>query len=80
MNIMVRLKNIKIGDKFAEADFYPENSPTCGHIVVDLASEEIDSYSGVPGYGASYLAHSRQGLVRLAKEKSSQTEYLMMWY
>ena len=77
---MLRLKNIRVMNNVAEADFYPEDCPNCGHIVVDLRSGKIESYSEVIGYGASYLAHARQTLIRLAKEKNLQTECLVMWY
>ena len=80
MHTMLRLKNIRIENNVAEADFYPEDCPTCGHIVVDLVSGKVVSYSEVMDYGASYLAHARQNLLRLAAEKSLQTECLVMWY
>ena len=31
---MLRLKNIRVMNNVAEADFYPEDCPNCGHIVV----------------------------------------------
>ena len=80
MLTMLRLKNIKIGSNFAEADFYPEDCPTCGHVVINLPSGTIRDYSEVSGYGASYIAHARQNLVRIAKEQNQQNECLIMWY
>ena len=77
---MVRLKNIKIGSDFAEADFYPEDSVTCGHIVVDLNTGEICSCTAVDGYGKSYSAHARRRLREMAEENNTRTESIAMWY
>lgn len=77
---MLRLRNIKIKNNRAEADFYPEDSKTCGHVVVDLSSGEIISAVEVPDYGASYSGHARQRLVRMAKENDARPECLVMWY
>lgn len=80
MIIMLRLKNVKIGNKYAEADFYPENSLQVGHIVVDLSTREIVSCISVPGYGPMYEGHARQGLTRMADEGDTTSERLVMWY
>ena len=80
MTTMLRLKNIKIGSEYAEADFYPEDGRKFGHVVVDLSDGEIKSCIGVPGYGASYSGHARQRLVKMAKENDSRRECLVMWY
>ena len=80
MLTMVRLVNIKMNEKVAEADFVPEDSKAAGHIRVDLETGNIMDCVDVPGYGASYRAHARQGLVRMAKERDSRTECLIMWY
>lgn len=77
---MVRLRNIKIGSAFAEADFYPEDSNKAGHVVVDLSTEEILSCEYVPGYGNSYSGHARQRLVEMAKKNDTRSECLVMWY
>ena len=79
MTTMLRLKNVKIGSKYAEADFYPEDSGRAGH-VVDLSSGEVASCNEVPGYGEMYCAHVRQCLVKMAKENDSRSERLVMWY
>ena len=65
MIIMLRLKNVKIGNKYAEADFYPENSLQVGHIVVDLSTREIVSCVSVPGYGPMYEGHVTVNSIRL---------------
>ena len=80
MTTMLRLKNVKIGSKYAEADFYPENSNRAGYVVVDLSSGEVISCSEVPGYGEMYCAHARKCLVKMAKENDSKSERLVMWY
>ena len=80
MNTMLRLKKIKIKNEHAEADFYPENMEQAGHIVVDLLSEEIVSFTDVPGYGASYRGQAAQRLVQMAKENDQRDECTVMWY
>lgn len=80
MNTMLRLKNIKIEAETAEADFYPEDRNEAGHIVVNLSDGEIVSCVDVSGYGDSYSGHARQRLVRMAKEKDTRSECIVMWY
>lgn len=80
MTIMLRLKNVKIGSKYAEADFYPEDGKEVGHVVVDLSTEEISSCETVPGYGDSYSGHARQKLVKMSKQGDTRKECLVMWY
>lgn len=80
MITMVRLKSIKIGNKTAEADFYPEDSNICGHVIVNLETGELISLKEVPGYGMSYSGHTRQRLIKMAKEKDNRNECLVMWY
>lgn len=80
MITMLRLKNVKIGSEYAEADFFPEDSETAGHVVVDLSDGEISVCDNVQGYGESYAGHARQRLVRMAKEKDHRSECVVMWY
>ena len=80
MTTMLRLKNVKIGSEYAEADFYPEDGLEHGHVVIDLSSEEIVSCADVPGYGASYRGHALQRLVEMAKKNDTRSECLVMWY
>ena len=77
---MVRLKNIKIEGRVAEADFYPEDSKVCGHVVVDLENRRITDFHDVPGFGESYRGHAFRQLIRMAKENDKRTECLVMWY
>ena len=77
---MVRLKNIKIGSKFAEADFFPEDSKISGHVVVDLEMREITDFCDVPGFGDSYRGHTFLKLVKMARENDKRTECIVMWY
>lgn len=77
---MLRLKNIRIGNGKAEADFYPEDSKRAGHIVVSLESKEIVSCEDVPGYGESYRGHAKLHLIKMAKENNTATERTVMWY
>ena len=80
MTIMLRLKNIKIGNGRAEADFYPEDSKRAGHIVVSLETKEIIICDEVPGYGESYRSHAKQHLIKMAKDNITATERTVMWY
>ena len=80
MTIMLRLKNIKIGSEYAEADFYPEDSQAFGHVVVDLSNGAIISCIRAPGYGESYVGHARQRLVEMDRDNDSRSECLVMWY
>lgn len=80
MTTMLRLKNIKIGSEYAEADFYPEDSQAAGHIVVNLSTNEIESCVEVYGYGDSYKGHALQRLIKMAKENDIRTECTVMWY
>ena len=77
---MLRLRNIMIHDHIAEADFYPEDSQSKGHIVVNLASGEIESLEEVDGYSGMYPAHAYSTLLKMANEKDTKTERLVMWY
>lgn len=79
MTTMLRLKNIKIANGKAEADFYPEDSNIAGHIVVNLESKMIESCEDVPGYGESYRGHTKQHLIKMAKEGITATERTVMW-
>ena len=77
---MLHLKNIKIENGKAKADFYPEDSKKAGHIVVDLSSKKIIVCDDVPGYGESYRGHAKQHLIKMAKENNTATERTVMWY
>ena len=80
MTTMLRLKNVKIGNEYAEADFYPEDADRAGHVVIELVDGEIVTCTKVPGYGESYSDHARQRLVKMAKENDTRIECLVMWY
>ena len=77
---MLRLKNIKIENGIAEADFYPENSKVAGHIVVDILNETMVSCKTVPGFGESYEGHAKLHLIKMAKENVAVSERIVMWY
>ena len=77
---MVRLKNIKIANGIAEADYYPENSEQCGHIVVDLSSQEYIHYEEVADYGRNYPGHAKWCLIEMAEAGDTAEERLVMWY
>ena len=79
MITMLRLRNVKIGVEFAEADFYPEDGKDSGHVIVRLSDGEIVSSVEVSGYGASYVGHARQRLVSMFKDKDDRSECLVMW-
>ena len=76
---MVRLKNVKIENEYAEADFYPEDSDRAGHVIVNLSSGEVVC-NDVPGYGEEYGDQASRRLVKMAKENDTRSECLVMWY
>lgn len=80
MTTMLRLKNIRIGSEYAEADFYPEDSQIAGHVVANLSTGEIESCIEISGYGDSYKGHALQRLIKMAKENDLRTECTVMWY
>ena len=77
---MLRLVNISVNGDLASADFYPEDCPLCGHIAVNLSSNQVKAFQPVPGYESGYLGMARQGLIAAAKKTSIPREYLVMWY
>lgn len=77
---MLRLKNIRINNTTAEADFYPEDDQLFGHIIIALDAEEIATCENVPGYGESYKTHAMYRLLQMVKDKDMRTECLVMWY
>lgn len=80
MIFMLRLKNIKIENGIAEADYYPEGGEVHGHIVVDVESWEYIQGDAVPGFGTSYLGPARRHLIRMAKNGETDKQRLVMWY
>lgn len=80
MITMLRLKNIRIGDKTAEADFFPEDLQEYGHIVVDLEKRDIVSITHVKGYTVMHPSHAKRELLRMADEGDRRQECLVMWY
>ena len=68
---MVRLVNIQINDKFASADYYPENDKIGGHIVVDIETEEIVRLIKADNIGWG---------VSQARTHSADTERTVLWY
>ncbi len=77
---MLRLKNIRINDAFAEADYYPETSEVPGHIVVNLSTEEVETLEEAKGYSDMHPAHALVALLRMAKNKDESTEKTVRWY
>lgn len=77
---MLHLKNIKISDTIAEADYFPETETEASHIVVDLETEEIKALQEGRGSWEMYSSHASSALMRMAKEKDTRTERIVMWY
>lgn len=77
---MLRLKNIRINEHLAEADFFPEDTNVFGYIAVDLQSEEIKEIVNAEGYEYIYPGHARNQLVKMAREKDMSTECVVYWY
>lgn len=77
---MVLLKRIKINGGIAEADFFPEDSKVCGHVTVDLDTEDFTETISVDGYDLGYASHAARELVRISKEDSIPEKRTVMWY
>ena len=77
---MLHLKNIKIENNTAQAEYSPEDSGWWGRILVDLKSEEIISCDRNPEYRFMHPGHARQQLVKMAKSNDTRTECMVMWY
>lgn len=79
---MVRLKNIKNSKGIAKCDFYPEDSKTPGHLVIDANTAEtlhVDMPEGYEWRG-TYVIHTKNALLEVIKEDSIPDERLVMWY
>ena len=57
---MLKLKNIKIKNNIAQADFSPENTNIWGHVEVNLQSREITSCNNVRDMEA-LTVHTQNG-------------------
>lgn len=77
---MLLLKNIRINNNVAEADYYPEGENRCAHIVVDTDKWEILQDNPIPGYGMMYSGHALGTLVKMTMEKSKDTERVVKWF
>ena len=83
MRIMVVLRNIKRDDlkKTIEADYYPDDGNLFGHVVVDITSEQIISFTEILGITWRFaLAHARKGLVDLSDKKEIPNKKTICWY
>lgn len=79
MNIMICLKNIRIENNIASAEFFPEKSETGGEIVVDLLTEEVIKLQTIQGYGDSYHGHAKWKLIDMARDGDNRRECVVMW-
>lgn len=77
---MLKLKNIKIKNNIAQADFTPENTGLWGHIEVDLSTQEVIAVKHVPEYEMFYPGHAKRKLIEMAQTRDNRTECLVMWY
>ena len=77
---MLRLTNISVNGDFASADFYPEDCPIGGRIIVNLSTGQIETFDAVPGYDGTYRGMARQGLIAAAKKTPAPKKHLVMWY
>lgn len=77
---MVRLRNIRIENGIAEADYYPEDSEKGGHIVVDLVTQEYIHREEVDDFGGSYPAHAKYCLIKMAETGDKAERRTVMWY
>lgn len=81
---MVKLRNIKKNSTIAECDIFPEDSVQCGHIIVDLKTEEVKEYTLPVEYEwcRKHIYHAADNLIKLVKLKEEEfpAEYLIKWY
>lgn len=76
---MVRLVNIQINDKFASADYYPENDKIGGHIVVEIETEKIVRLIKADNIGWG-VSQAKRTLIDMARTHSADTERTVLWY
>ena len=78
---MLTLRNIKRTNNIIEADFYPENENVYGHVVVDLDTEDIISYTQAKGYEHSTCpTHALYELLRMKDLKEFPEKRVVLWY
>lgn len=78
---MIVLRNIVKENDIIEADYYPENGKTFGHIKVDLKTEEVISCIRAEGYEAgSGVAHALNALLKMSDLEEMPKEKTVMWY
>lgn len=82
MNSMVKLKNIKKNNQIIECDILPEDSEEYGHIVVDLSSHKLISYSLPKEYEwcKKHVFHAHHKLISLSKSNELLTNAIVVWY
>lgn len=80
-SIMVKLINLKKNNTTVECDILPEDSAKYGHVVVNLNSGELESYSLPMGYEwcMNHVHHAKRNLLEIAKEETLPKEKLVMW-
>ena len=78
---MIRLKNIKKSNHIIESDILPENSKMCGHIVVNLKTNELEKFVLPEGYEwcRKHVNHAKDKLIELSKQEIIPEEKLIMW-
>lgn len=82
---MLKLVNIKMNERFIEADYIPEDSSKKAHVRLSISSDE-DSFDVVDGFGRNYGRMAVVGLQRTLDELASgvrtelPNERTVMWY
>ncbi len=81
---MVVLKNIKQQGNVLSCNYYPEsNDDEKGYIEMNIDNGELlkIDYSPCKYWKAGYVAHARDGLLKIAQSgKPIPEKYTVMWY
>ena len=78
---MLTLRNIKRTNNIIEADFYPEGEKVFGHVVVDLNTEKIITFTNPEGYKYSTCPlHAKYELLRMKDLKEFPEKRVVLWY
>lgn len=77
---MLTLKNIKIADNTAVADYFPESAESPSRISVNVETGDLIELREGDGSWEMYVSHAKDALVEMWKSGDTRTEKVVMWY
>lgn len=78
---MLVLKNLQRKNGQIEADYYPENKGSKGHLVLKISDGTVVSHEKAVGYEhSSSASHAKRALLKLANSESLPSEKIVSWY